>query len=84
MVREYECCNCRKRFKAHQAITVTCAHCGAEQLVRLGICSECFDALKVNSPLRKPFKCPVCGGRGHEDNASSECPACKGTGVVWG
>ena len=86
MEREFECCNCRKRFIAHRLVNgkAGCPHCGTEALIMLHTCPECFDALRALSPIHKPYKCPVCGGRGHEDSASNECPACKGTGIVWG
>jgi NMD protein affecting ribosome stability and mRNA decay len=80
----YECCACRKKFEAHEARTVTCAHCGKEQRVRLGICSDCFEVLKGKAPIKKPYKCPVCNGRGQQyPTDSTACPACKGTGIIW-
>jgi hypothetical protein len=84
MERECECCRCRKRFVAHRLVNgkAGCPHCGAEALIMLHICPEYFDALKAVNPIKKPYKCPVCNGRGRDEDG--ECPACKGTAIVWG
>ena len=47
--------------------------------------------------MRRPFKCPVCGGRGIVPNGfydifpqsitsitSETCKTCHGTGIIWG
>ncbi|MDD3029793.1 MAG: hypothetical protein PHS57_05895 [Alphaproteobacteria bacterium] len=82
MVREVNCCGCRKKFTAHSLLNNTvCPHCGETALIMLHICPECFDHLKGKAPALKPFKCPVCNGRGAD--VDGECPACKGKGVVW-
>jgi DNA-directed RNA polymerase subunit RPC12/RpoP len=84
MVREVECCNCRKRFNAHILLNDTktvCPHCGERYLVMLYICPECFDILNGKDPPRKPYRCPVCNGRGMVEEGS--CPACAGKGIVW-
>lgn len=31
---------------------------------------------------RQPYKCPVCDGTTRKN--SKKCPACKGSGVIWG
>jgi DnaJ-class molecular chaperone len=41
-------------------------------------------------PIRRPWKCPICGGSGRVFSAdytrtnSDQCHACGGTGIVWG
>ena len=84
MAHEVECCNCRKRFTVAHGLLNTktgCPHCGTEALIMLHVCPQCFDILKGKAPALKPYKCPVCNGRG--GTTEGECPACKGKGVVW-
>lgn len=49
-----------------------------------------FDIVRVLgiSNDKKPFRCPVCDGRGHTLNNVigyvSDCKSCNGKGIVWG
>lgn len=80
-MRMVKCCACRKSFEAHSIVNnLKCPHCEHEALIMLHICPACYQQFADRMPKRKPYKCPVCDGRGGE---GLQCHACKGTGIVW-
>lgn len=80
-MRKVTCCACLKQFEAHQLINnLECPHCEQGAIIMLHICPRCFQQFRKRMPKRKPYKCPVCDGRGGE---GLSCHPCKGTGIVW-
>lgn len=71
-------------------VSYYCSWCGTLHAVGVGCVYQLQPPLPSADP-RRPFRCPVCDGRGKivwpvgtDTGGDAPCHACAGTGIVWG
>lgn len=74
--KRVHCCCCHEWFieDPDKPAERLCSRCGAKPLLRLYICTDCFELLKSKAPMVQPYKCPLCNGKG--------CARCD-DGILW-
>lgn len=100
-------CNIKPKFRCVHGLTANCNACSTEHMQKTSESAINFNwfrekierleekiyNIEKNISIKKPHKCPVCYGHGHDKALHSSdinflchgspCKACEGKGILW-